>query len=257
MFKERTPDKLHGCFGHWEDDQAEIEKELCIYVYAALKQLAENKCFCITSHSCPKAIRDKPDDEKTPLEIWRCKRDACIEAWRKFTNKICKAPNGKHNGHTPDACAGGAPNPAGCYLVMDSACNQSMGGQCGNSELPYTRCWNTITFEFWEIKMGPGPDGELETGDDVIIWEEEPNVGADGIAGTADDFEGKPCYRRVKVLNCDPPEGDEKDDFEKILDDTKKKWETAFCEEKEKNSTIFQNYANAVGDTLPIPVKVD
>ncbi len=236
IFKEKLPGANPSCFGAWEADKDGIETELCKYFYHSTKALGEGKCYCLTSNACP----DPNKPNMTDLEKWRCARKKCSAAWRKFTSGvggICPAPAGKDNGHTPDTCAGGAADPQGCFIPMDSACNQSMGGQCGKGELPYLKKWNNIVFEFWELKYGPGPDGTLGTGDDVVI----------------NDTEGKPCFQKVKDLICSDVITAAKktawDAEKKMIED---EWERKACEAKEADTANYKNYITCRGKELQL-----
>ena len=64
-------------------------------------------------------------------------KEKCAKAWRDLTGHkdVCKAPDGRANGHVLDTCAGGAADPQGCFLVMDFLCNSSMGAQCGTRKI--------------------------------------------------------------------------------------------------------------------------
>lgn len=95
-----------------------VREEMCLYIYYTRRMLLCKKDGC--------GLAEANTAEET----------ACKAKWIPVAHKICKkelADKGKSPGHMPDVCVGGEPNPGGCFLPQDTACNKAIGTSCGGS----------------------------------------------------------------------------------------------------------------------------
>lgn len=166
------------------DKVKDIMDSLCVYKRMTEKKLKEGECYKVT-------FPIKPDSRK-----------ACAAAWRALTNKICPAGDGKQNGHLPDTCAGGAPDPGPIFYPQCSTVNGNLGSQCSRHK---DVCYSKIEYKVMK-KVG----SKFEVDEECMKKLAEAKVD----------------------LTCKAELTEEQ---KKKLDDLKKKWNTKFCEYVEAN----------------------
>lgn len=102
--------------------------------------------------------------------------------------KCFKIPDGVSVGHVPDTCAGGSPNPSGCFLEEDTVVNNNLGTQCKRLK---GKCYRTISFVF-----GEKVDGEFVVDGTCTI--DCPASDSDEVDGLLD----KLIKRKKKFEEC-------------------------------------------------------